>query len=125
MTTLTEDIQTKMPFISVILYGNVEYVGIIINQDQNVVSFYDMNIIRNAAATTEILELGEIWYWESNRLLPINIFLRKEMKQFQYAIKTFISKEVTILLGPTVSISNMSAKRVKRRTVQLVKTPKP
>jgi hypothetical protein len=37
---LTKDIEENFPFISVVVYGGQEYVGIIANQDQWVTSMY-------------------------------------------------------------------------------------
>ncbi len=125
MANLTENIQSNMPFISIIHYGNNEYVGIIINQDPTVTSLYDLSAIKSSDDRAAFLEAGEIWWWESNRLIPINIFLRKEMESFQYAIKTFITKDLTIVLGPVVNLFNLSTKRVKRKTVHMVRTSKP
>ena len=124
MVKLRENIQEQLPFISVLHYGDNEYVGIIINQDQYVTCFYDLEIIRTPDEKSVLLEMGEIWWWESNRQVPINIFLRKEVEAFRYAIKTFNSKDVRIILGPVVNISNLSLKRVKRKNVQLVRSPK-
>ena len=124
MVKLRENIQEQLPFISVLHYGEAEFVGIIINQDQYVTSFYDMAIIKDQEQKTLFLEIGEAWWWESNRQIPINIFLRKEIEPFKYAIKTFKSKDVRILLGPVVNLMNMTLKRVKRKSVQLVRTPK-
>jgi len=124
MAKLRENIQEQLPFISVLHYGEDEYVGIIINQDQYVTSFYDLEMIKTPEEKTSLLEVGEIWWWESNRQIPINIFCRKEVEPFRYAIKTFNSKDVTIILGPTVNLLNMTLKRVKRKSVQLVRTPK-
>lgn len=121
MVKLREDIEQKFPFISVFVYGEEEFVGIIINQDQYVTSFYDLNAIRTPEEKTQFLEIGEVWWWESNRQLPINIFLRRELEPFRYIIKTFNSKDVKVVLGPVVNILNMSMKRVKRKSVQLVK----
>ena len=124
MAKLREDIQQQLPFISVIHYGENEYVGIIINQDQFVTSFYDLESVRTQAERTALLEIGEIWWWESNRQVPINIFLRKDIEPFRYCIKTFNSKDVKIILGPVVNLSNLSIKRVKRKNVYLVRSKK-
>jgi hypothetical protein len=121
MTNLTEKIQDQFPFITVVTYGNHEYVGIVINQDSNVTSFYDYNILKSEDHKRVFLELGEVWWWESNRLIPINIFLRKEMDPFQYSIKNFSSKDVVVIMGPIVNLHNIMLKRVKRRSVQLVR----
>ena len=121
MVKLRENIEQTLPFISVLLYGEEEYVGLIINQDQYVTSFYDLNSIKTSEEKTLFLEHGESWWWESNRQVPINIFLKKEVHLFKYAIKTFNSKDVKILLGPVVNILSLSLKRVKRKSVQLVR----
>jgi hypothetical protein len=123
MVKLRDNIEQQLPFISVLNYGENEYVGIIINQDQHVTSFYDLEAVRTTDEKTLLLELGEIWWWESNRQVPINIFLRKEIEPFRYIIKTFNSKDVRIILGPVVNLMNLSLKRIKRKSVQLVRKP--
>jgi hypothetical protein len=121
MAKLREEVEQNLPFISVINYGELEYVGIIINQDQFVTSFYDLNALRTPEEKTAFLEVGEIWWWESNRQFPINIFCREQISPFTYAIKTFNSKDTRIILGPVVNLMNLNVKRVKRKSVQLVR----
>jgi hypothetical protein len=121
MTNLKDKIQDQFPFITVITYGNLEYVGIVINQDNNITSIYDYNILKAEEHKKYFLEMGDVWWWESNRMLPINIFLRKEMDVFRYAIKNFATKDVVIIKGPVVNLHNIIMKRVKRRSVQLVR----
>jgi len=123
MVKLRDNIENQLPFISVLNYGELEYVGIIINQDQFVTSFYDLESIKTSDEKTLLLELGEVWWWESNRQIPISIFLRKEMEPFKYSIKTFNSKDVRVVLGPVVNLMNLTLKRIKRKSVQLVRKP--
>lgn len=121
MAKLRDNIEEKLPFISVINYGEDEYVGIIINQDQFVTSFYDLNAIKTLEEKQLFLEIGEVWWWESNRQFPISIFCREQIQPFHYAIKTFNSKDARVILGPTVNLMNLTLKRVKRKSVQLVR----
>jgi hypothetical protein len=121
MAKLRDNIEQKLPFISVINYGDDEYVGIIINQDQFVTSFYDLNAIKTQDERTVFLEIGECWWWESNRQFPITIFCKEQIVPFAYAIKTFNSKDTRIILGPVVNLMNLTVKRVKRKSVQLVR----
>ena len=123
MAKLKDNIQEQLPFISVLHYGENEYVGIIINQDQYVTSFYDLALIKAQDDRSYFLEIGEAWWYESNRQIPINIFCSTEIEPFKYAVKTFNSKDVRIILGPIVNLMNMTLKRVKRKSVQLVRTP--
>jgi len=121
---LTRDIQENFPFLSVVTYGGNEYVGIIINQDASVTSIYVYTELVSHQEQAKFLKLGSVWWWESNRLIPINIFLKNEMDLFRYTIVTMNSKDVRVMIGPCVNLSNLSIKRVKRKSVQLVRKPK-
>ena len=57
-------------------------------------------------------------------MIPINIFLRKEIDLIKYCQITMNSKDVKVILGPIVNLSNLSVKRVKRKNVQLIRKPK-
>jgi len=121
---LTKDIQNNFPFISVVVYGGQEYVGIIANQDQYITSMYVYTELKSVEEKQAFLEMGEVWWWESNRMIPINIFLRKEMDQFRQCLITMNSKDVKVTMGPCVNLHNLSIKRVKRKNVQLVRKNK-
>jgi hypothetical protein len=118
---ITENLQENFPFISVITHVDREYVGIVINQDTLVTSFYDYATIKSEEEKAKFIELGEAWWWESNRQIPINIFLSREIQIFRYAIKNFSSKDVKITLGPCVSLNSILTKRVKRKSITLIR----
>lgn len=118
---ITENLQENFPFISVINHVNHEYVGIIINQDTQVTSIYDYAAIRTDEEKQRFLELGEAWWWESNRQIPINIFLLREIADFRYAIRNFSTKDVKVLLGPCTSLNDIIVKRIKRKSITLVR----
>jgi hypothetical protein len=96
-------------------------VGIIINQDAQITSVYDYAAIRSDAEKARFLELGEVWWWESNRQIPINIFLLKEIVEFKYAIRNFSTKDVKVLLGPCTSLNDIIVKRIKRKSITLIR----
>jgi len=120
---ITENLQENFPFISVIVHADKEYVGIVINQDANVTSFYDYEAIETEEEKKKFLELGDAWWWESNRQIPINIFLRNEIADFKYAIRNYTTKDVKITLGPVTSLNNIIIKRIKRKSITLVRKP--
>jgi hypothetical protein len=122
--SVNNSFQTNYPFVSCIKSNDIEYVGIVINFDNFVTSIYDISVIKTDDEKRIFLELGETWWWESNRKIPINIFLKAEMQSFRYSIKTFNSKDVTLVFGPTVNLSEIAEKRVKRKSIQLVRTVK-
>jgi hypothetical protein len=118
---ITTNLQENFPFISVVNHVNHEYVGIIINQDAQVTSMYDYASIRSDDEKQKFLELGEAWWWESNRQIPINIFLAKEIIEFRYAIKNFSTKDTKVLLGPVTSLNDIIVKRIKRKSITLIR----
>lgn len=118
---ITENFQENYPFISIINYVNQEYVGIIINQDAQITSIYDFLAIKTEEEKTKFLELGEIWWWESNRQIPINIFLLKEIAPFKYTIRNFSTKDTKVMLGPCTSLNDIIVKRIKRKSITLVR----
>ena len=121
---MRDKFQTNYPFLSCLKSNEKEYIGIVINFDDYIASIYDISMIVGDLERKLFLELGDAWWWESNRKIPINIFLKKEMIVFRPFIKTFNSKDVELLFGPTVNLSEIAEKRVKRKSIQLVRSVK-
>lgn len=111
----------KYPFLTGLKYGEDEYVGIVINHDNSIITFYDIDRIESSKIKKQFLEYGESWWWESNRQVPIDIFLFHEMQPFRNILRTFIMKDIEVLFGPTTSLQNLIKKRIKRRGIQLVR----
>ena len=124
MSQYAEEIFEKYPFLSLVTYGGNEYIGIIQNQDDAVLSIYDFSRIKNDDDKNLFLELGEQWWWESNRMIPINLFLKKEWDSFSNILLTLNVKDCVVVYGGSVSISDLAKKRSKRRNIQLVRKVK-
>jgi hypothetical protein len=112
---------TKFPFLTGLKCQFQEFIGIVQNSDEKIISFYDYGCIRTPNEKLQFIEAGETWWWESNRNLPINIFLHGQMIPYRYCLKTIINKDVEILFGPVTSLNNIIKKRIKKRQIQLVK----
>ena len=122
--TTRDSFQKNFPFMTCVKSSDTEYVGIIINLDSNVTSIYDYSSIKTDKEKQRFVEAGEIWWWESNRKIPINIFLKQDMIEFRSYIKTFNSKDIEIVFGPIVNLGEIAEKRVKRKSIQLVRNTK-
>lgn len=109
------------PFITVVSYANQDYVGIIQNRDDLFTTLYDYGSIVDNILKDKFLELGEVWWWESNRLIPINLFLKEEWNIFKPYIRTFNNKSLVILHGPVCSMNELNKRKSKRRSITLVK----
>ena len=115
-----KEILEKFPFLSLCRAGEEEVIGIIQNYTQTLASIYVLNVLHSTEDKQGFLECGELWWWESNRQLPVNLFIGPKFKQFSYSLRTYNVKDFEILHGEAVSLQNIITKRIKRRQIQLV-----
>ena len=122
---MNSDIFTKLaekyPFITLCVYASVEYIGIIQNQDDAITTIYDFGSIQNLETKKQFLELANVWWWESNRSIPINNFLKADWDPFKQYLRTFVNKDLEILHGPACSLNEMARKKSKRKSITLVR----
>jgi hypothetical protein len=111
----------KYPFLAIVRYSDSEFVCIIQNQDSDVTTIYDFGELKSGYDRADFLRYAEQWWWESNRMIPINIFIKKDWRKFSYSAKTLITKEVEIVTGHCVRLDELSTKRTKRKSIQLCK----
>ena len=111
----------KYPFITLCVYASTEYVGIVQNQDDLVTTIYDFGSIQDLDTKRQFLDLANVWWWESNRSIPINIFLKTDWDPFKVYLKTFVNKDLEILHGPVCSLIDISRKKSKRKSITLVR----
>jgi hypothetical protein len=111
----------QYPFLSYLTYGGNEYIGIIQNSDEIITTIYDYALLKTLEQKSRFLDLADQWWWESNRLVPINVFLKQDWTEFRISLKTFNSKDVIIQHGPYISLKEIANKRSKRRSITLVR----
>ena len=116
-----EKLAEKYPFITLCVYATTEYVGIIQNQDDAITTIYDFGAIQDVEVKRRFLELANVWWWESNRSVPINIFLKDDWDSFKPYLRTFINKDLEVLHGPVCSLSEMDRKKSKRKSITLIR----
>jgi len=118
---LFEKITDRYPFLSIVRYAENEHVGIILNQDTQVTTMYDFGSIFEEELKKLFLDLGEIWWWESNHTIPINIFLKSDWEVFKPYLKTFNNKNLEVISGQVTSLSDLTKNRKKRKSITLVR----
>lgn len=119
--TIFDKLAEKYPFITLCMYANAEYVGIVQNRDETITTIYDFGTVINQEDKLEFLELAGTWWWESNRSIPINIFLRQDWEKFRWTLRTFSNKDLEILHGPICSLQDIARKKSKRKSITLVR----
>jgi hypothetical protein len=118
---IIQQLTEKYPFMSLCVYAGVEYVGIIQNRDENITTIYDFGHIQDVDLKHLFLELANVWWWESNRSVPINIFLKTEWEPFRHYRRTFVNKDLDILCGPVCSLNDLTRRKSKRKSITLVR----
>lgn len=118
-----KDILEKFPFLTYGKHMDTPYLGIIQNCDSQLLSMYIITDIPTEELRKVFLELGNEWWWQSNRLVPINIFIKDRFRPFREYLKHFSRKEFTIEAGPAVSLQETIAKRVRKRQITLLLPP--
>lgn len=116
-----KSILERFPFLSYGVFGEREYLGIIQNSDTSLLSMYVLDAIPTEELRKTFLELGEEWWWDSNRLIPINIFLKERFAPFKPHIRHFNRKDFDLKFGPAVSLQETIAKRIRKRQITLVR----
>lgn len=113
----------NFPFLS---YGRLQdnhYLGIIQNSDNQLLSMYILDLIPDEELRKDFLRCGDSWWWESNRMIPINIFHKERFRAFRPYLKHFSRKDFDLIAGPSVSLQETIARRVRKRQVTLVRRP--
>jgi hypothetical protein len=118
---IIQQLTEKYPFMSLCVYAGVEYVGIVQNRDENITTIYDFGHIQDVDLKHLFLELANVWWWESNRSVPINIFLKTEWEPFRNYRRTFVNKDLDILCGPVCSLNDLTRRKSKRKSITLVR----
>ncbi len=116
-----EKLTEKYPFVTLCVYANTEYVGVVQNRDDAVTTIYDFGSVLAQEDKLQFLELDTTWWWESNRSVPINIFLRGDWDKFRYTLRTFVNKDLEIIHGPACSLLDIARKKIKRKSITLVR----
>ncbi len=112
----------KFPFLSYGIMQDTPYLGVIQNADNQFISIYVIDLIGDEDARQIFLTLADRWWWESNRKIPINIFIKDaRFRQFRVALRMFSAKDFEILAGPKVSLAETMNRRIRKRQVTLVR----
>lgn len=116
-----ERLNKKHPYLTYIAFQDQNLIGIIQNVDKQLLSIYVYNHLDTESQKTEFLNCGKLWWEDSNRLVPINIFLREDFYPFKTILRCFSKKEIDKILGPILSLENNFQRRIKRKKIQLIR----
>ena len=112
----------RFPFLSYGRVGEDHYLGIVQNSDNQFVSMYVLDLIPTEEMRQLFLELGDRWWWESNRTIPINVFIKDpRFKLFRTSLRMFSGKDFELISGHRVSLADSMNRRIRKRQITLVR----
>lgn len=107
------------PYITNIIGSSGSYFGILKIRSKDYVSLYCFKDMPQEDIE-ELLKLAEKWWWQSNRTIPISVFMSEDIVKFEkYCIR--FSTQMVEIIGPNISLSDLPSKRIKRRNLTLKK----
>jgi hypothetical protein len=109
------------PFLSYGLFDEREYIGIIQNSDNSLLSMYILDMIPDEALRLQFLKYGEEWWWGSNRQIPINIFFKEQFLGFRPYLRHFSRKDFNLVQGHAVSLQETISRRIRKRQITLIR----
>jgi hypothetical protein len=86
-----------------------------------VTTIYDFGAIQDPALKRQFIDQAQIWWWESNRSIPINIFLGRDWLAFRPYLRTFSNRDLEVIHGPVCSLADINRKKTKRKSITLVR----
>ena len=116
-----DKLNQNYPYLTYVKFIEDDLIGIIQNMDKQMISVYVYNNITDEALKWHFLELGQLWWENSNLLIPINIFLREDFATFKNILKCLPRKDVKQILGPTMNLEANFQKRIKRNCEKRMK----
>ena len=116
-----ERLNQNHPYLTYVKFLDEELVGIVQNMGTQLLSIYVYNYLTNDNMKSKFLDLGRLWWEDSNHLIPINIFLREEFYLFKSILKCYSKKDIEDIKGPVLSLEDNFQKRIKRKRIQLVR----
>lgn len=109
----------RFPFLTYGKCNDEEIIGIVQNSSKLLITVYEYNKIQDEKKKKLFLKYGEIWWWESNRHIPINLFIGEKFKVFSNTALTVSMKDYQHITGPIICTDTMPIKRAKRKVYQV------
>lgn len=118
-----KETHSKSPFLTYLIMDTGEIrLGIVQNETQRHINFYDLSKIKETPKQKKFLEYGDRWWWESGQMIPINFFIGLPFDEFQDCLTGLPKKSVEKVIGPSFSLSALYMKRIKKRRVEVLVT---
>lgn len=59
-----QQLLTEYPFLTYLVYGGNDYIGVVQNVDDLITTIYDFGALKSTEQKNQFLLLAETWWWE-------------------------------------------------------------
>lgn len=108
------------PFVTIIRHNDILHYGVVKIKSKQYTTMYCFSKMDHQVQL-KLIEYANQWWWQSNRSIPISLFMQEEMEEFEDYTHRFNTDQVVIVSGPSISLSELPTKRIKRRNITLKK----
>lgn len=118
---LIEETRAKYGFLTVLelVDGEMKW-GIVQDETPKMIMFFDMTRLREESHRRAFLQYGDEWWWGRNQSIPVDRFIGPRFDQFQSILVGYPKKAIKSTIGPTISITNLYLKRIKKKRIDIV-----
>jgi hypothetical protein len=121
-TEIVKKLEADYPFLTYIRRKQSSTLGIVQNVDNKIMMIYDFSRIQDIEAKKRFLSFGEKWWYETNTMHPIEIYIGRPFDEFTECLVGYSLSEIIQVSGPSISLdSRLNKKRIKKRRLELVK----
>lgn len=114
-----EKIRETYPFFSIlILRDGTQVPGIIQNSNSTIVWIYQFEEVEKLLRKP-FLEHGRTWWNQSDRTIPIEVFIGPEFDVFRPYLKGHPRKNIETVHGHLVELGETFRRRIKRKIVSI------
>lgn len=110
----------KYPFVSIIYNKKIEMnIPVVINLiSKQHISYFDINDL-DKDDVKDFFELVISW-WNHNHQIPLTLYYKDEIEDYDYALKFLENREYEIVDGCVgTNLKNLSEKRIKRKIITI------
>lgn len=95
--------------------------GIVQNETQKIIHFFDIEKIRDDTLRARFLEYGDRWWWEASQRLPIDSFIGEGFEPYrEHSLVGYPKKCIIEHIGPTINLGELYGKRIKKKKVDIL-----
>lgn len=115
-----EVIREMYPFFSILVMRDGHQVpGIIQNSSSSLVWLYHFEEISTPALRKQFLDYGKLWWNQSDRSIPIEVFIGTDFDIFRPHLKGHPRKNIDTIHGHMVDLGETFRRRIKRKIVSV------